>query len=57
MFTRAGQPTWLNVGEGSERELCCLLCSLLVFSHSLCYPQSNRALLVLVPEWVGLCTL
>ena len=23
---------------------------------SLCYPQSNWALLVLVPEWVGLCT-
>ena len=28
-----------------------------VFSHSLCYPQSNWAPLVLVPEWVGLCTL
>ena len=23
---------------------------------SLCYPQSNWAPLVLVPEWVGLCT-
>ena len=27
------------------------------FSHSLCYPQSNWAPLVLVSEWVGLCTL
>ena len=27
------------------------------FSHSLCFPQSNWAPLVLVPEWVGLCTL
>ena len=25
-------------------------------SHSLCYPQSNWALLVPIPEWVGLCT-
>ena len=26
------------------------------FNLSLCYPQSNWAPLVLVPEWVGLCT-
>ena len=26
------------------------------FSLSLCHPQSNWAPLVLVPEWVGLCT-
>ena len=28
--------------------------TLLVFSHSLCYPQPNWAILVLLPEWVGL---
>ena len=32
---------------------CSTLCP--VFSHSLCYPQSNCALLVLLPKWVGLC--
>ena len=41
---------------GAEREQCYSLCSLLVFSHSLCYPQVNWALLVLIPRWVGLCT-
>ena len=46
----------LYVGEGSEREQCCLLGALPVFSHFLCYPQSNWALLVLIPRWVGLCT-
>ena len=46
----------LYVGEESEREQCYLLCSLLVFSHFPCYPQLNWALLVLIPEWVGLCT-
>ena len=45
----------LSVGEGSEREQCCLLCSLLVFSHFPGYPQSNWALLVLISRWVGLC--
>ena len=29
--------------------------TLLDFSHSLRYPQSNWTPLVLVPEWVGLC--
>ena len=32
-----------------------MLHSLPDFSHSLCYPQSNWAPAVLVPEWVGLC--
>ena len=41
----------------SEREQWCLLCSLLDFSHFPLYPQSNWALLVLLPGWVGLCTL
>ena len=43
----------LYVGEGSEREQWHLLHSLPVFSHSLCYPQANWALLVLLPKWVG----
>ena len=34
-----------------------LLYSLRDFSHSLCYPQSNWAPLVLIPEWVNFCTL
>ena len=33
-----------------------MICSLPVFSHSLHYPQSNWALLVLLPEWVGFRT-
>ena len=40
----------LYVGEGSEREQWCLLCSLPDFSHFPCYPQSNWALLVLLPN-------
>ena len=44
----------LYVGEGSEREQCHLLSSLLVFSHFFSYPQSNQALLLLIPGWVGL---
>ena len=44
-------------GGGAEREQWCLLCSLPDFSHSLHYPQSNWAPLVLIPKWVGLCTL
>ena len=40
----------LSVGEGSEREQWCLLYSLPDFSHSLRYPQSNWALLVLLPS-------
>ena len=42
---------------GTEREQWCLLHSPPDFSHSLCYPLSNWARLVLVPKWVGLCTL
>ena len=53
MFTRAGPPMSLVVGEGSEREQCCFLSLQPVFSHSLHYPQSNWALLVLIPGWVG----
>ena len=44
-------------GGGAEREQWHLLRSLPGFSHSLYYPQSNWAPLVLIPEWVGLCTL
>ena len=47
------------MGEGSEREQWCLLCScsLLVFSHFPRYPQSNWALLVLIPGgWVCVCS-
>ena len=46
----------LHVGEGSEREQCCLLHSLLVFNYFPSYPQSNWALLVLIPGWMGLRT-
>ena len=46
----------LYVGKESDREQWRVLHSLPVFSHSLHYPQSNWALLVLLPEWVGLCT-
>ena len=45
----------MYVGEGSKREQSCLLSSWLAFSHFLCYPQSNWALLVLILRWVGLC--
>ena len=61
MFTKVGHPTSLRSDalmrkrEGSEREQCGLLPSLPDFSHSLCYPQANWALLVLIPGWVGLC--
>ena len=41
-------------GGGAKREQWHLLHSPPDFSHSLCYPQSNWAPLVLVPEWVGL---
>ena len=45
------------MGEGSEREQCCLLGSPPAFSHFHCYPGANWALLVLIPGWVvGLCT-
>ena len=41
------------VGEGSEKEQCHLLHSLLDFSHFFRYPQSNWALLVLLLSlWV-----
>ena len=46
----------LCMGHGSEREQCCLLCSLPVFSHFPVYPQLTWALLVLIPRWVSLCT-
>ena len=47
----------LYVGEGprGSNGSCSALCWF--FSHSLCYPQSNWAPLVLIPEWVGLCML
>ena len=44
------------VGEGSEREKCGLLSSLLAFNHFFRCPQANWALLVLIAGWVGLCT-
>ena len=44
-------------GGGVEEEQWRLLHSLLDFSHSLHYPQSNWTPLVLSPKWVGLCTL
>ena len=46
----------LYVGEGSEREQWHFLSSLLVFSHFLCYPPSNWAVLVLISRLVVLCT-
>ena len=46
----------LYLGEGSKREQWCLFSFLPAFSHFLCYPQANWALLVLIPRWVGLCT-
>ena len=42
----------LYVGEESEGEQCLLLHSLPVFSYFPCYPQSNWALLELIPRWV-----
>ena len=47
----------LYVGEGPRGSNGRLLHSPPDFSHFLSYPQSNWAPLVLVPEWVGLCTL
>ena len=44
-------------GGGAEKEQWLLLHSLPAFSHSLRYPQSNWALLMPIPKWVGLCTL
>ena len=43
-------------GGGAEREQWRPLHSPRDSNLSLCYPQSNWAPLVLVPEWVGLCT-
>ena len=43
-------------GGGAGREQWHLLHSPPDLNLSLCYPQSNWAPLVLVPEWVGLCT-
>ena len=51
-----GQPTLLYVGEGFKKEQWCLLFSLPIFSHHFHYPQSNWALLVLIPRLEGLCT-
>ena len=42
---------------GAKREQWRPLHSPPGFSHSLRFPQSNWAPLMLVPEWVGLCTL
>ena len=60
MFARAGQPcdcaVMLYVGEGSKKDECHLFSSLPAVSPFPHYPQSNRALLVLIPGWVGLCT-
>ena len=43
----------LYVGEGSKREQCHVLSSLLGFNDFLCYPQANWTLLVLIPGlWV-----
>ena len=57
MFTQVGQPTSLCCdavhGGGAKREQWHLLHSLPDFSHSLRYPQSNWAPVVLIPEWVG----
>ena len=44
-------------GGGAEREQWRPLHSPLDFNLSLRYPQSKWAPLVLVSEWVGLCTL
>ena len=46
----------LYAGEGSEREQCRLLRSQPAFSPFPHYLQTNWALLVLIPRWVGLCT-
>ena len=46
----------LCVREGSKREQCHLLGSQLAFSNFLYYPQANWALLVLIPQRVGLYT-
>ena len=43
----------LCMGGGAEREQWRLVHSLPDFSQSLCYPQSNCASLVLIPEWVA----
>ena len=43
----------LYVGGGAKKEQWCLLHSLPDFGHSLCYPQSNWAPLVLIPKWAG----
>ena len=45
----------LYVGEG-ERGSNGAFSTLPDFHHSLCYPQSNWARLVLIPEWVSLCS-
>ena len=58
MFTRQGNPRGCNVtlyvGEELERDQCCLLHSLPVFSHFPCYPQAKWTPLVLIPKW-GAC--
>ena len=44
-------------GEGSHREQWCSLHSLQVFSHSLHYPQSKWAFVVLLPSgWICVCS-
>ena len=60
MSTRAEQPRSLCCGTvcgGGVQEGTMLLARLsLAFSHFLCYPQANWALLILIHRWVGLCT-
>ena len=51
-----GRATHAVCGGGAEREQWHLLHSLPDFSHFLRYPQSNWALLVLLPKKVGLYT-
>ena len=44
------------VCDGGVGEKTILLAQLLeTFSHILCYPQANWAILVLITRWVGLC--
>ena len=43
------------VGEGWEREQCCLLSSHPTFSHFPHYPQANCTFLVLILRCVGFC--
>ena len=50
---RGGVMLYIREGPRGSNGSCS---SLSDFSHALRYPQSNWAPLVLIPEWVGLCT-